>query len=87
MNTALPTPKFSAVGLDGSSITFHERILTSPSPLPLSTPHPNIGFYRSRPHPWRMAKVPFPPAKYGLWLAIVIIGAVLLLMLLGIVPL
>ena len=42
---------------------------------------------RERPSPpRRMAKVPFPPAKYGLWLAIVIIGAVLLLMLLGIVP-
>jgi VIT1/CCC1 family predicted Fe2+/Mn2+ transporter len=32
-----------------------------------------------------MAKVPFPPAKYGLWLAIVIIGAVLLLMVTGVI--
>ena len=40
-----------------------------------------------KPPPRRMANVSFPPAKYGLWLAIVIIGAVLLLMLLGIVPL
>jgi len=41
---------------------------------------------RERPSPpRRMAKVPFPPAKYGLWLAIVIIGAVLLLMVTGVI--
>ena len=33
--------------------------------------------------PRRMAHVSFPPAKYGLWLAIAIIGAVLLMLLTG----
>jgi len=35
--------------------------------------------------PRRMANVPFPPAKYGLWLAITIIGVIVALMLTGVV--
>ncbi len=38
-----------------------------------------------KPPPRRMANVSFPPAKYGLWLAITIIGVIVALMLTGVV--